>query len=115
MVASQGGLRCACTTRMHHHMQHVRAGAAPEPTNEMEAMSGWSRMRFTVSCVPCTMLSTPLGRPGVWAGEAHSSMNACMCSTMPAAEVAARRGLAYLKRWHSLPAPASTSSHNQHW
>lgn len=27
-------------------------------------MSGWSRMRFTVSCVPCTMLSTPLGRPG---------------------------------------------------
>lgn len=26
-------------------------------------MSGWSRMRLTVSCVPCTMLSTPRGIP----------------------------------------------------
>ena len=48
----------------NHACMKPASRGLPEPTKEMEAMSGWSRMRFTVSCVPCTMLSTPLGRPG---------------------------------------------------
>lgn len=54
-----------------------RPSASPEPTKEMLAMSGWSRMRLTVSCVPCTTLSTPLGRPVRGAGAQRSSYMYC--------------------------------------
>mmetsp|Transcript_18877 Transcript_18877/g.47033 ORF Transcript_18877/g.47033 Transcript_18877/m.47033 type:complete len:229 (-) Transcript_18877:85-771(-) len=33
------------------------------PTKEIARMSGWSQMPFTVSCSPCTTLSTPGGSP----------------------------------------------------
>ena len=101
-----------------HPLHSCLPAHPPEPTNEMAAMSGWSRMRLTVSWVPCTMFSTPLGRPAGrmqrqqqvaevlgTAGSRGSSCAQCQlsCSTTVVCKVDGRKGMAKLRvsqGWH---------------
>mmetsp|Transcript_7983 Transcript_7983/g.23855 ORF Transcript_7983/g.23855 Transcript_7983/m.23855 type:complete len:264 (-) Transcript_7983:403-1194(-) len=54
---------------------------APSPPTKLIAlMSWWSQIAFTMSCWPCTMFSTPLGRPASMAISASMSEAPGSCS-----------------------------------